>query len=71
MYSMSLRRPIRRALLVTGVVLLVPACTWLAAGMLGLLPTDVMAVRGYSGLRVLGSIAVSSCLLAAIGSADF
>jgi hypothetical protein len=63
-------RIVRRVLLVVGTTLLVPAGIWLAGGMLGFLPTDAMAVGSYSGLRVLGSIAVGSCLLAAIGSAD-
>ena len=49
---------------------MVPAVFWLLGGMLGLLPTDVAQVAGYSGLRVIGSVAVGGCLLAAIGSAD-
>jgi hypothetical protein len=59
-----------RALLVAGMLLLVPALVWLLGGMLGLLPTDAATIAGYSGLRVIGSVAVGSCLLAAIGSAD-
>lgn len=59
-----------RALLGGGVIFLVPATIWLVGGMLGLLPTDGAAIGGYSGLRVIGSVAVSGCLLAAIGSAD-
>ena len=49
---------------------MVPAVFWLLGGMLGLFPTDVAQVAGYSGLRVIGSVAVGGCLLAAIGSAD-
>jgi hypothetical protein len=51
-------------------LLLVPALVWLLGGMLGLLPTDAATIAGYSGLRVIGSVAVGSCLLAAIGSRD-
>jgi hypothetical protein len=58
-------------MLVVGTSVLVPATAWLAGGMLGLLPTDALALGAFSGLRVLGSIAVGSCLLAALGSADF
>lgn len=64
------RRFLLRALLGVGVILLAPATIWLLGGMLGLLPTDGAAIAGYSGLRVIGSVAVSGCLLAAIGSAD-
>ncbi|MSR09186.1 MAG: hypothetical protein EXR82_06595 [Gammaproteobacteria bacterium] len=67
---MKSRHLLLRAALVAGVTLLVPASIWLLGGMLGLLPTEVAVIAGYSGLRVLGSVAVGSCLLAAIGSAD-
>ena len=67
---MNFRRKLLRAVLIAGVTLLVPAALWLFGGMLGLFPTDVAQVAGYSGLRVIGSVAVGGCLLAAIGSAD-
>lgn len=65
-----MKRQLLRFLLLAGVVLLVPAVFWLLGAMLGLLPIDVAAIAGYSGLRVIGSVAVGGCLLAAIGSAD-
>lgn len=67
---MNVKRQLLGFLLLAGVVLLVPAALWLLGGMLGLLPTDAAQVAGYSGLRVIGSVAVGGCLLAAIGSAD-
>ena len=66
---MNTRRLLLKSLLFAGIALLVPAVTWLLGGFLGLLPTDVAAIAGYSGLRVIGSVAVGGCLLAAIGSA--
>jgi hypothetical protein len=65
------KRQLLRWLLFVGVSLLVPAVLWLVGGMLNILPTDVAAIAGYSGLRVIGSVAVAGCLLAAIGSNDF
>jgi hypothetical protein len=38
--------------------------------MFDFVPTEMAAIAGYSGLRVIGSVAVGGCLLAAIGSAD-
>jgi len=64
------KRQLLRWLLFVGVSLLVPAVLWLVGGMLNILPTDVAAIAGYSGLRVIGSVAVAGCLLAAIGSND-
>jgi len=64
------KRQLLRWLLFVGVSLLVPAVLWLVGGMLNFLPTDVAAIAGYSGLRVIGSVAVAGCLLAAIGSND-
>ena len=69
-WIVNTRRLLLKCLLVAGVLLLVPAGTWLLGGFLGLLPTDLAAIAGYSGLRVIGSVAVAGCLLAAIGSAD-
>lgn len=57
-------------LLIAGISLLVPAVIWLVGGMLNVLPTDMAAIAGHSGLRVIGSVAVVGCLLAAIASAD-
>jgi hypothetical protein len=64
------KRRLLRGVLIAGITLLVPAVLWLVGGMLNLVPTEMAAIAGYSGLRVIGSVAVGGCLLAAIGSAD-
>jgi hypothetical protein len=69
-WPLTAKRRLLRFVLLTGVALFVPASLWLIAGMLNLLPTEAAAIAGYSGLRVIGSVAVGGCLLAAIGSAD-
>lgn len=60
----------RKALLIVGVLLLGVAAILLVGVLSNLLPADVVAVAGHSGLRGIGSIAVIGCLLAAIGSDD-
>ena len=67
---MNPKHVLLRGLLLAGVTLLFPATIWLIGGLLGLLSTDPAAIAGFSGLRVIGSVAVAGCLLAAIGSAD-
>jgi hypothetical protein len=64
------KRRFLKALTVVGVALLIPALLWLIGGMLQILPTEMAAIGGYSGVRVIGSLAVGGCLLAAIGSVD-
>jgi hypothetical protein len=64
------KRRLLRCLLFTGVSLLVPSALWLIGAMLNVVPTEMAAIAGYSGLRVIGSVAVGGCLLAAVGSAD-
>ena len=63
-------RPFSPFLVVVGIVVLVPSLLWLALGMLGLAPTDPLAIGASSGLRTLGSVAVLGCLLAAVGFWD-
>jgi uncharacterized membrane protein len=58
----------RPLLMVVGILILMPSLLWLAFGMLGLAPTDSVAIGASSGLRTLGSVAVLGCLLAAAGS---
>jgi hypothetical protein len=64
------KRKLLTGLRLVGITLLIPAALWLFGGMLGVLPTEMAEIAGYSGLRVIGSAAVGGCLLAAIGSAD-
>jgi hypothetical protein len=68
--SRALLDALRRSLLAVGIVILVPSALWMTLGMLGLAPTDSVAVGSSSGLRTIGSVAVLGCLLAAIGCWD-
>lgn len=68
--AVNARHPFLRGLLIAGIALLFPALLWLIGGMLNVVPTEVAAIAGYSGIRVIGSVAVGGCVLAAIGSAD-
>jgi hypothetical protein len=65
--SRALLEPVRRALVAIGIVILVPSGFWLTLGMIGLAPTDAVAIGSSPGLRTIGSVAVLGCLLAAIG----
>lgn len=67
---MSTRGGVRKALLVVGVSMLGLAAILLIGVVSNLLPADVAAVAGHSGLRGIGGIAVMGCLLAAVGSDD-
>jgi hypothetical protein len=67
---MTTKSVLLKALLFAGILLLVPSLTWLLGGFLGVFPTESAAIAGYSGLRVIGTVAVAGCLLAAIGSAE-
>ena len=67
---MSTRGGVRKALLVVGVSMLGLAVILLIGVSSNLLPADMVAVAGHSGLRGIGGIAVMGCLLAAVGSDD-
>lgn len=62
--------PVRRWLVRIGIALLLPGFLLLLAAMLGLFASDIFALGGISGLRVLASISITGCLLAAIGYWD-
>lgn len=57
---------IARAAVIISIMFLVPSLVWLVAGMLGLLPTNHLSIGGSSGERTLASVAVASCIIAAI-----
>ena len=57
---------IARAAVVLSIIFLVPSLVWLVAGMFGLLPTNHLSIGGSSGERTLASVAVASCIVAAI-----
>ena len=53
-----------------GLLLLVPSGAYFVLGLLGLVPTEFLSIGSSSGLRTVASIAISGCLLAAIGCWD-
>jgi uncharacterized membrane protein YjjB (DUF3815 family) len=57
---------IARAAVILSIIFLVPSLAWLVAGMFGLLPTNHLSIGGSSGERTLASVAVASCIIAAI-----
>ena len=61
---------LRTALVRIGVVLVVPSVSCLALAAIGLLRTDIFAVGGISGLRIVATAAVLGCLMAAVGYWD-
>lgn len=61
---------VRRALLVSGILLLGLSAILLLGVLFKLLPADSLKFAGHSGLRGIGDIAVAGCLLAALGSND-
>jgi hypothetical protein len=55
-----------RVAVVLSIILLIPSLVWLVGGMLGLVPTSHLSIGGSTGERTLASVAVASCLIAAI-----
>jgi uncharacterized membrane-anchored protein len=56
-----------RWLVLVGNTLTLLGCISLLLGVSGLIPTEPFAVGISSGIRTLGSIAITGCLLSAIG----
>ena len=63
-------RRVRQAAIAIGILLIIPAVLIIAAQMLGFVSSDLFAIGSTSGIRVLASIAVFGCLMAAIGYWD-
>jgi len=61
---------LRRWLVRLGLFLLIPSLLYLPFAMLGILPTEMFAIGGTSGLKIIGSFAVFGCLAAAVGFWD-
>jgi hypothetical protein len=60
-------RKVYRLLIVVGNVLTVIGCTGLLLAATGLIPSQSFAIGISSGVRVIGSLAITGCLLSAIG----
>ena len=63
------KRHLRR-LLPLGYSIVVPSTVYFVLGIVGLVPTDFLSIGDGSGLRSIGAIAVSGCLITAIGYWD-
>jgi hypothetical protein len=50
-----------------GNILIAIGCTTIIFGLLGLIPLEIFALGLSSGIRVIGTLAISGCLLSAIG----
>jgi len=50
-----------------GNILISIGCTTIIFGLLGLIPLEIFALGLSSGIRVIGTLAISGCLLSAIG----
>ncbi len=55
-----------RVAIVLSVFFIIVSLLWLVGGIVGLLPTSHLAIGSSSGERTLASVAVASCLIAAI-----
>lgn len=65
-YSERVLMRLARAALALSVMFLIPSVAWLIGGILGLLPTAQLSVGDSTGERTLASVAVASCITAAI-----
>ena len=64
----SHKRKILEIVIVIGNILTVLGCGGLILGTVGLFSFDSVAFGLSSGIRIVGSVAISGCLLIAIGS---
>ena len=58
-----------RLLTIIGNIVTVVGCLGLALGATGLIAIDAFAIGLSSGIRVIGSVAITGCLMSAIGYA--
>lgn len=56
-----------RILINVGNTLIIIGCATMSFGLLGLIPLEIFALGLSSGIRVIGTLAISGCLLSAIG----
>ena len=54
-------------IIVLGIFLTVVGCVGMLLGVFGVFNLDIFAVGLSAGIRVVGSVAISGCLLSAIG----
>ena len=63
------RTPIRTAVIRVGIMLLLVSSTYLICGLLGWLPLE-LEVIAWNNIRIVSGVAISGCLMAAIGFGD-
>ena len=63
-------QPWQKIAVIAGVLTLLVASIFFGGCLLGLLSFDQFSVGGQSGLRTIAGVAISGCLLAAIGFWD-
>jgi len=63
------RSPIRTAVIRVGIMLLLVSSTYLICGLLGWVPLE-LEVIAWNNIRIISGVAISGCLMAAIGFGD-
>ena len=56
-----------RILINVGNTLIIIGCAIMSLGLLGLIPLEIFELGLSSGIRIIGTLAISGCLLSAIG----
>jgi len=63
------RAPLRTAVIRVGIMLLLVSSIYLVCGLLGWLPLELEIVV-WNNIRIVSGVAISGCLMAAIGFGD-
>jgi hypothetical protein len=57
----------QKVLITFGVILILVSCAIILMGLLGVFSLDLFAIGLSSGIRILASVAITGCLVGAIG----
>lgn len=57
----------QKVLITFGLILILASCTIILMGLLGVFSLDLFAIGMSSGIRILASVAITGCLVGAIG----
>ena len=63
------RAPLRTVVIGVGIMLLLVSSIYLVCGLLGWLPLE-LEVIAWNNIRIISGVAISGCLMAAIGYGD-
>ncbi len=58
---------IKKVLITLGLILILASCSIILMGLLGMFSLDLFAIGFSSGIRILASVAITGCLVGAIG----